>query len=125
MVILLLGWNRASHHSQALGAQQVSDGLGVCPWSPWSSCNYGTGEWGVFWGLRIFFFPVPSFVSLLFLELSCSLLLLLVYHQSEMKLICLCFVNYLQSYDCNNSDHNLKDPSQSLLWCITVVSFPD
>lgn len=97
-MISLFGWTRASHHfhhSEALGTQQVSGRLGTFPWPPWSSYNYGKGEWGFFWGLRIF--SVLPFVSLSFLKLSWSLLLLMAYHQSEMNLICLYFVNSLQS----------------------------
>lgn len=58
-------------------------------------------ENGVPFGFEDFF---PVHLSLF--QLSWSLLLLVAYHQSEMNLVWVYFVNSLQSYDCNNSDFN-------------------
>lgn len=54
-MISLFSWKRASHNSETLGSQQVSDRLGAFPWPPLSSYDYGKGGWDVVWGLSIFF----------------------------------------------------------------------
>lgn len=71
-MISLFGWNRASHHSEALGTQQVSDGLGAFPWPSWSFYDYRKGGWGVFWGLRSDFsvLLVLSLISQVILEFA-------------------------------------------------------
>lgn len=98
-MISLFIWKRASHNSETLGSQQVSDRLGALPWPPWSSYDYGQGGWDAVWGLsRCFFLSISLIFPII--------LLLVAYHQRELNLIWFYFVNSLQSYDCSNSDYN-------------------
>lgn len=63
VMISLFSWKRASHNSDILGSQQVSDRLGAFPWPPWSSCDYRKGRWDVVWGLNISFSVHLSLIS--------------------------------------------------------------
>lgn len=95
VMISLFSWKRASHNSETLGSQPVSDRLGAFPWTPWSSYGYGKGGWGVVWGLSFGFFPIIL-----------EFLLLVACHQTKLNLIWFYFVNSLQSYHYSNSDYN-------------------